>query len=99
GEFEVTVTDTSHPIMAGVPATFKIADELYHFRPDEQGASRRVLATGKSPLSGQTFPVVWITQHPKARIVCISLGHDGKAHELPPFKTLLQNSLTWAARK
>jgi putative heme-binding domain-containing protein len=99
GEFEVTVNDTSHPIMAGVPATFKIADELYHFQPDDQGASRQVLATGKSPITGKTYPVVWITKHPQARIVCISLGHDGKAHELPAFKTLLQNSLNWVARK
>ena len=38
-------------------------------------------------------------KHPKARIVCITLGHDGKAHEHPAYKTLLQNSLAWAARK
>ena len=99
GEFEVTVQETGHPIMAGVPATFKIYDELYHFVKDEQGPPIHVLATGTSPITGKTFPVAWITQHPKARIVCLTLGHDGKAHEHPAYKTILQNSLTWVARK
>ena len=99
GEFAVTVTETGHPLMAGVPATFKITDELYHFTQDPQGTPLHVLATGKSPITGKTFPVVWIVNHPKARIVCITLGHDGAAHEHSAFKTLLQNGLSWASGK
>ena len=99
GEFEVTVTEASHPLMAGVPAKFKISDELYHFAADPQGTPLQVLAMGKSPITGKTFPVVWIVKHPKARIVCITLGHDGAAHEHPAFKTILRNSLSWAAGK
>jgi len=99
GEFEVTVGETSHVIMTGVPATFKISDELYHVQRDEQGPPIQVLATGKSPITGKTFPVVWIVKHPKARIVCVTLGHDGKAHELPAFQAILQNSVAWAAGK
>jgi putative membrane-bound dehydrogenase-like protein len=99
GEFEVTVQETGHPIMAGVPATFKITDELYHHEKDKDGSPIQVLATGTNPVTGKTFPVAWITEHPKARIVCLTLGHDGKAHEHPAFKTLLQNSLAWVARK
>jgi type 1 glutamine amidotransferase len=99
GEFEVTVQETGHPIMAGVPATFKITDELYHHERDAAGTPIQVLATGTSPVTGKTFPVVWITQHPKARIVCITLGHDGKAHEHTAFKSILQNSAAWAAKK
>lgn len=99
GEFEVTVVETGHPIMAGVPAKFKITDELYHHANDEQGTPIHVLATGTSPVTGKTFPVAWITKHPQARIVCLTLGHDGKAHEHPAFKSILQNSLAWAARR
>jgi len=58
-----------------------------------------VLATGKSPITGKTFPVVWIVKHSKARIACITLGHDGKAHEHPAFQAILQNSVAWAAGK
>jgi putative heme-binding domain-containing protein len=97
GEFEVTVTDSSHPLMAGVPQTFRITDELYHFRRDEEGAPMQVLATGKNLATGKTYPVVWITQHPKARIACITLGHDGASHEHPAYKAILKNSFVWAS--
>jgi type 1 glutamine amidotransferase len=99
GEFEVTVTEPGHPVMAGVPARFKITDELYNFTNDEKGPPIQVLATGRSPMSGKTFPVVWITPHDKARIVCNTLGHDGRAHEHAAYKKILQNSLVWTARK
>ncbi|MEW6158605.1 MAG: PVC-type heme-binding CxxCH protein [Verrucomicrobiota bacterium] len=99
GEFEVIVDEPNHPIMAGVPKTFRITDELYHFEKDANGTANQVLATGRNLETGKTYPVVWITQLPNTRIVCITLGHDGKAHELPAFKTLLQNSLKWAAGK
>jgi uncharacterized protein len=95
----VIVDEPNHPIMAGVPKTFRITDELYHFEKDANGTANQVLATGRNLETGKTYPVVWITQLPNTRIVCITLGHDGKAHELPAFKTLLQNSLKWAAGK
>ena len=88
-----------HPVMAGVPQSFKIADELYHFEPDKEGATIEVLATGKNIQSGKTYPSVWVVNHSKARIVCIALGHDGAAHEHPAYQRILQNALKWAARK
>jgi putative heme-binding domain-containing protein len=99
GEFEVTVDAPDHPLMSGVPKTFKITDELYHSQKDEQGAPIQVLATGRNIASGKTYPAVWITNHPKARIVCITLGHDGAAHESDAYKRLLQNAVKWAAGK
>ena len=98
-EFEVTVDDAKHPVMAGVSKTFKITDELYNFIKDEKGTPITVLASAKSPISGKTFPIVWIVNHPKAKIVCMTLGHDGKAHDLPEYKKILQNALAWAAGK
>jgi type 1 glutamine amidotransferase len=98
GEFEVTVTEPSHPILAGVPKTFKITDELYRFERDPEGTPIQVLATGKEPSSGKTYPILWIVQHPKGRIVCNTLGHDGQAHQHQAYKTILQNSLLWLAR-
>ncbi len=99
GEFEVQVTNPAHPIMAGLPDKFKVHDELYHFTPDPNGAPIEVLAKAVSPLTGETFPQVWTVKHPSARIVCITLGHDGGAHDLPEYQRLLQNALRWAARK
>jgi type 1 glutamine amidotransferase len=99
GEFEVNVDLPDHPVMKGVPATFKITDELYYSKFEEQGTPVQVLATAKNTTTGKTFPSVWIVKHPKARIVAIALGHDGKAHDLPAYRTLLRNALTWAAGK
>ncbi|MGV3772613.1 MAG: PVC-type heme-binding CxxCH protein [Verrucomicrobiales bacterium] len=99
GAFDVKVTAPSHPIMKNVPAEFNITDELYRFVPDPKGNAINVLATGFEKGPGKTFPVIYTTQVPKGRVVGITLGHDGKAHDHPAFKTILRNSLKWAAGK
>jgi type 1 glutamine amidotransferase len=85
--------------MQGVPADFTITDELYWFEPDAQGTAIQVLATAHSPQKNKTYPQVFIVKHPKARIVGITLGHDGKAHDHPAYQQLLRNSLNWVAGK
>jgi type 1 glutamine amidotransferase len=99
GEFEVHVNTPQHPVMAGVPDTFKISDELYHFEPGKDGTPIEVLATARNIATGKSYPSIWIVNHPKARIVCIALGHDGAAHELEAYKTILRNAVKWTARK
>jgi putative heme-binding domain-containing protein len=99
GEFDVRVTNTAHPIMQGVPETFRLADELYWFEPDAAGPGIEVLATAHSPQKNKTYPMVFTVRHPKARIACITLGHDGQAHSHPGYQKLLHNSLIWAARR
>ena len=47
-EFEVVVTDPSHPVMKGVPASFKITDELYNYTADPAGTPIEVLAEATS---------------------------------------------------
>ena len=99
GEFEVNLDVTDHPVMKGVPASFKITDELYYSKFETNGTPVQVLATAKNLTNGKTYPSVWIVKHPKARIVCIALGHDAKAHDHPAYRTLLQNAQAWAAGK
>jgi len=98
-EFEVTVTDPGHPLMRGLPPKFSVKDELYWFEPDPQGTPIKVLATAHSPSKDKTFPMVFIVEHPKARIVGITLGHDGAVHDHPAFQRLIGNALRWAADK
>ncbi len=99
GEFEVDVKEPGNPIMAGVPATFRLKDELYRFTPDPNGTPVEVLAESKNLTDGKTFPTVWIVKRPKARIVCITLGHDAESHDLDAYKTILRNAVNWAAGK
>jgi putative membrane-bound dehydrogenase-like protein len=99
GEFDVNLTDVKHAVTEGVPASFRITDECYWFEPDAKGTAIEVLATGYSAQKKKDYPMVFIVKHPKARIVGLTLGHDGKAHELDAYKTLLRNSVRWAAGK
>ena len=102
-KFSVNVLEPEHPVMKGVPKSFEVEDELYHMNaePDKMPpgvAPIDVLAeTSPSVRFKQPHPAVWITSHPKARIVGITLGHDERTHDMPAFKTLLENAVNWAA--
>ena len=99
GEFEVTVSGGSHPLMKGVPASFRLSDELYYFEPDAKGTPIQVLATAHSKSKDKAFPQVFVVQHPKTRIAGITLGHDGVAHSHAAYQQLLKNAVYWSAKK
>jgi putative membrane-bound dehydrogenase-like protein len=99
GEFEVVVTEPTHALMRNVPAKFTIKDELYWFEPDQQGTPIKVLATAHSKQKDQAYPQVFIVQHAKARVVGLTLGHDGDAHNHPAYIQLLRNAVLWVAFK
>jgi type 1 glutamine amidotransferase len=86
-----------HPVTEGVPETFSITDETYHTVTDPAGPGIDVLVEANR--FGAKHASVWITHNPKARIVCIALGHDANSHNNPEFKKLLCNAVTWAAGK
>ena len=103
--FDVKAVKPAHPVMQGVPASFKVEDELYYVNaePDkipEGTASIEVLAeTSPSDKFQKSHPSVWITKHPSARIVGMALGHDARTHDLEPYKRLLSNAVKWASGK
>lgn len=98
-------TVKAHPIMAGVPASFTVEDELYYVNAEpekipEGTASIKVLAeTSPSNKFNKAHPSIWITQHPKAKIVGIALGHDERVHDMDAYKKVLSNAVTWASGK
>jgi putative membrane-bound dehydrogenase-like protein len=98
-EFEVEAVAGSHAVLSGVPASFKVKDELYRFEKDPAGPEIEVLARGRSLETGKEWPVVWVVKHARARIVCITLGHDGAAHEHPAYQSLLRNAAAWVQGK
>ena len=103
--FEVKAVKAGHPVMAGVPASFTVEDELYYVNaePDktpEGTAKITVLAeTSPSDRYQAAHPSVWITQHPQARIVGIALGHDARVHDLKAYQQILTNAVKWASGK
>lgn len=96
-EFEVTVVKPGHPLMKGVPPSFRIVDELYRWKQDSL-ATIEILAVGRGLESGEEFPVIWTVKHPKVKIVGNTLGHDERAHNLEAYKTILKNSLDWVKK-
>lgn len=103
GDFKVNVTRRDHAIMVGVPDSFAVTEELYYVNAEgvPEGTNKiEVLAeTSPSIKYSKPHPSVWITDHPKARIVGIALGHDDKVHDLAAFKAILANSVKWVAGK
>ncbi|TLV00862.1 ThuA domain-containing protein [Dyadobacter luticola] len=97
GPFDVTITNKKHPVTKNVPETFGLKDELYYFIADPAGTPIDVLATAKAADSDKVFPSLFIVKYPKARIVGIALGHDGEAHSLAAYQTILRNAVQWAA--
>lgn len=93
-EFKVKVVKPNHPLMKGVPSTFRITDELYRWEKDPD-AEIEVLAVGRGLQSGKEYPAVWIVKHPKAKIIGNTLGHDERAHGLKAYQTILKNSVDW----
>jgi uncharacterized protein len=99
GPFDVTITNTKHPVTKSVPATFHLDDELYYFIADQSGSALEILATSKAVDSDKVFPSIFIVKYAKARIVGLALGHDGASHTLEAYKTILRNAVKWAAGK
>jgi hypothetical protein len=84
---DIRVRDGEHPVTRGLQP-FRIYDEVYGkiwVAPE----SRVLLAAGE--------PVMWISPHPKARIVVIQLGHGPEAHRDPAYRRLVHQALRWAA--
>ncbi|MDI1312462.1 PVC-type heme-binding CxxCH protein [Prosthecobacter sp.] len=103
--FEVKAVKGGHQIMAGVPASFTVEDELYYVNAEPEKipagtAKITVLAeTSPSDKYKAAHPSVWITEHKKARIVGIALGHDARVHDLRPYQQILTNAVKWVSGK
>jgi uncharacterized protein len=103
--FDVKAVKADHAVMAGVPASFTVEDELYYMNAEPEKipagtAKITVLAeTSPSDKFKAAHPSVWITEHPQAKIVGLALGHDARVHDLKPYQQLLINAAKWASGK
>ncbi|WP_395733010.1 PVC-type heme-binding CxxCH protein [Prosthecobacter sp.] len=103
--FEVKAVKAEHAIMAGVPASFTVEDELYYVNAEPEkipaGTAKITVLAETSPSDKYKagHPSVWITEHPKARVVGIALGHDARVHDLKPYQQILTNAVKWASGK
>lgn len=98
----VNIEDHTHPVTAGLPATFRISDEWYEFNKSPRG-SVRVLAnvdessyTQNKPMGDH--PIIWANEkYPRTVYICI--GHDSSDLSNPVYVSLLRNAIFNASGK
>jgi putative membrane-bound dehydrogenase-like protein len=93
--FEVRVEDPQHAAVQGVPASFRLSDELYRVEAPADAVGFQVLARGFSQHGTDSFPVVWEPEVESGRVLVITLGHDAGAHEHAAFRSLLTSGIRW----
>ena len=99
--FQVTMRDTTHPIMKGLPTTWMHqGDELYA-RLRGPGKNMNVLATAfsdpKNSGSGVDEPMLMALSYGKGRVFHTTFGHDVVALSSVDFVVTLQRGTEWAA--
>lgn len=98
----VHITDTSHPITAGV-GDFTVTTEQYYMHVDP---ANKVLATTRFPVApgphtpnGEVdMPVVWTKYFGSGRVFYCSLGHSVTILRQPEVLQLCIQGFLWAAR-
>lgn len=84
GDFQISITDPSHPVMAGIPA-FRTRDEIFCTMENPHQVDMQVLATAYSDPTvisrhgeagtGKNEPVAAIGRYGRGRTFNLSLGH------------------------
>jgi type 1 glutamine amidotransferase len=102
----VVVEDPSHPVMKDVGKTFVVDREEWYTYDKSPRPNVHVLArVDEASYSPDTstkmgdHPVVWTTEHYKARNLYIFMGHHPELFQNPAFTTIFRNSILWAARQ
>ena len=96
GVFTVEITAPQHPI-AREMTSFEVVDELYTCLGGTQPIE--VLATARSKVDGQEYPMAFVFSYGKGRVFHTLLGHDARAVDTPGVGSLLRRACLWTAGK
>jgi len=94
GTFTVDIVDAEHPITRGLKA-FETTDELYTCLAGAREI--HVLAKATSKVDQKDYPMAFVLTYGQGRVFHCVLGHDVKAFEPEPVKTLYRRGAAWAA--
>jgi hypothetical protein len=103
---KVVVEQSEHPVMKGVPSSFKVKREEWYIYNKSPRSNVQVLANvdessyqPDSNIKMGDHPVIWINPKMKARNIYIFMGHSPDLFENEAYKQLVQNAIFWAAGK
>ncbi|MER8002702.1 ThuA domain-containing protein [Streptomyces sp. NPDC095613] len=99
--YTVTITDTGHPVTAGV-SDFKVASEQYymHVNPNNHVLAETRFTGEHLPwLEGHTSPVAWVRDWGEGRVFYHSIGHTPDDLADPNIRRLTKQGLAYAARR
>lgn len=103
---KVTVEDTLHPVMKGIPATFVIEkEEWYTYNRSPRPEVKVIASVDEStyqPPSDKKMgdhPVIWTNPQVKAKNVYIFMGHSPALFASEAYTALFRNAIFWAAVK
>ena len=101
----ITVVDKTHPVTQGIGDGFDIVDEAYSC-PMFEEAVHPLLRTdfvpkehdrNLNPKFKYSNLAGWVKTAENSPIVYIQMGHDNRAWVNPAYRTLVANSIKWAA--
>lgn len=105
--FQVTVDDTDHPVVKGMPARWMHAkDELYHGQRGPAENLNLIASAYSDPDTGGTGsrePMMWWIPYGKGKVFTNVMGHVGRGDEEMPaircvgFITVMQRACEWVA--
>lgn len=108
---KVKLENFTHPLAAGLPATWSRTEEWYSFEKSPRSKGFDVLLTidetsynpvgmfGKDLRMGPDHPVAWYHCSGRGRVFYTAFGHRAEAFAEPETVRLLGNALTWATRQ
>jgi uncharacterized protein len=97
-EVTVHVQDPAHPACAGLPASFRIHEEIYEFKNWRRDAVHVLLAMHAHPQTGEPgdYPLAWTHRPGRGRMFYTALGHREDAYGNPVFRPHLRGGMEWA---
>lgn len=87
------VTNPTHPITRGLPASWTMVDETYGM--NSPGPDSEVLVTTTHQPS--MTALAWTRTFKKAPVFCLESGHDNRTWVDPNFRRLLTQGIHWTA--
>ena len=97
----LALTERSHPVTAGMPATIRRSDEWYEFA--DYDPTSRLLVTLDPASIGEADvnpnPISWVRQVDGGRVFYTAMGHTTESYADPYVLRHLGNGLAWVTRR